>query len=180
MILYDTKYLQLKNTKTKQGHDWVYAHRPNVNGVVVILPIIEGNKFLFLVEKRPPLIAEGITERSVALPAGLVGDERVGETICDAIKAELLEETGLIADRIEIKTQNIASSPGCVSEVVTIAFAYINEYKIFSPPIDDGGIIIDRVLVDIENVYDWLKAQENHGAVLTASTLAALFYYMKG
>jgi 8-oxo-dGTP pyrophosphatase MutT (NUDIX family) len=180
MILYDTKYLQLKSTKAKHGQDWVYAHRPNVDGVVVILPIIEDKKFLFLIEERPPLIAENITQRSIGLPAGLVGDERRNESIQDAVKAELLEEAGLIADRIEIKSNKVASSPGCVTEVITIAFAYINKYKIVSTPIDDGGVIIERVLVDIDNIHDWLKEQEGRGATITASTLAALFYYMKG
>ena len=47
MLLYDTKYLQLKSTKSKTGSDWVYAHRPNSNGVVVVLPIIEKSKVLF-------------------------------------------------------------------------------------------------------------------------------------
>ena len=80
-ILYDTKYLQLKSTKSKTGSDWVYAHRPNAKDVVIIVPIIEKKKILFLIEERPPLAAEGIAIRSVAVPAGLVGDEREGETI---------------------------------------------------------------------------------------------------
>ena len=33
MLLYDTKYLQLKSTKSKSGNDWVYAHRPNAKDV---------------------------------------------------------------------------------------------------------------------------------------------------
>lgn len=176
MILYDTKYLQLKSTKSKTGKDWVYAHRPNAKDVVVILPVINNEKILFLKEERPPLAAEGIAKYSIALPAGLVGDERIGETIEDAINAELLEEAGLKADRIEIKTRKTASSPGCVSEVVTIAIAYINDYNIVSKPVNDGGVIIDRILVDKNNVYNWLKEQEQAGAALTASTLAALFY----
>ncbi len=176
MILYDTKYLQLKSTKSKTGKDWVYAHRLNAKDVVVILPLINNEKILFLIEERPPLIAEGIAKRSIGLPAGLVGDERMGESIEDAIKAELLEEAGLKADRIEIKTRKTASSPGCVSEVVTIAIAYISSYDIVSKPVSDGGVIVDRVLVEKKDVYSWLREQEEAGIALTASTLAALFY----
>ena len=176
MILYDTKYLQLKSTKSKTGKDWVYAHRPNVTGVVVILPVINREKILFLIEERPPLEAENISKYSIALPAGLVGDERTGESTEDAIKSELLEEAGLKADKIVIKTQKTASSPGCVSECVTIAIAYINEYNVIIPPINDGGVIVDRVLVDIKDVHNWLKKSETSGMALTASTLAALFY----
>ena len=164
-ILYDTKYLQLKSTKSKTGSDWVYAHRPNAKDVVIIVPIINNKQVLFLIEERPPLVAEGIAIRSIAVPAGLVGDERKNEKTEDAIRAELLEEAGLNADRIEIKTRRAASSPGCVSETVTIAIAYIN-----------GGVIIDRVLVDINNIYCWLKEQEEKGYALAAQTLAGLFY----
>ena len=46
MLLYDTKYLQLKSTKSKSGNDWVYAHRPNAKDVVVILPLINNKRFL--------------------------------------------------------------------------------------------------------------------------------------
>lgn len=175
-ILYDTKYLQLKSTKSKTGSDWVYAHRPNAKDVVIIVPVIENKKVLFIIEERPPLVAEGISNRSVAVPAGLVGDVRECETIEDAIKAELLEEAGLKADRIEIKTRRAASSPGCVSETSTIAIAYINEYKIVSEPVDDGGVIVDRVLVNIKDIYPWLKEQEEKGAVIAAQTLAGLYY----
>ena len=176
MILYDTKYLQLKSTKSKNGHNWVYAHRPNAKDVVVILPIIDNKKILFLIEERPPLLAENIAQYSIGLPAGLVGDERVGESVEDAIKAELLEEAGIKADYIDIKTRRTASSAGCVSETCTIAIAYIQDYKIISEPIDDGGIIKERVLVDINDVYKWLKEKEKNGYALTAQTLAALFY----
>ena len=98
MILYDTKYLQLKSTKSKTGKDWVYAHRPNAKDVVVILPLINNKDILFLKEERPPLQAENIAKYSIALPAGLVGDERIGETVEDAIHAELLEENNHTLD----------------------------------------------------------------------------------
>lgn len=178
-ILYDTKYLQLKKTKAKTGNDWVYAHRPNAKDVVVIVPVIENKKVLFIVEERPHLMAEGIATRSIAVPAGLVGDERKGESIEDAIRVELLEEAGLVPDKIVIKTRKAASSPGCVSETVTIAIAYINEYKIHSEPIDDGGVIVDRILVDIDKIYQWLKEQEQNGFALASQTLAGLFYLME-
>ena len=179
MILYDTKYLQLKSTKSKTGSDWVYAHRPNAKDVVVIVPIIENSKTMFLIEERPPIVAEGIGKYTIALPAGLVGDVRKGETIIDAINAELLEETGLKADKVEIKATKIATSPGCVSETYTIAFAYVTKYKEVSAPIDDGGVISDRNLVEIREIDDWLREKAAQGMLLTSQTLAALYYLKK-
>ena len=175
-VLYDTKYLQLKSTKSKDGSDWVYAHRPNARDVVIIVPVIDYKKVLFIIEERPPLAAENIASRSIAVPAGLVGDERINESIEDAIHAELLEEAGLVADKIKIMTRRAASSPGCVSETITIAIAYVNNYSVVSEPVDDGGVIVDRVLVDIDNINDWLKEQELSGAAIAAQTLAGLYY----
>ena len=176
MILYDTKFLQLKSTPSKSGKDWVYAHRPNAKDVVVILPFIKNEKILFLKEERPPLQAEGVAKYCLGFPAGLVGDEREGESIEEAIKAELLEEACLVAYRIDIKTRKMASSAGCVSETITVAIAYISEYEIKSQPVSDGGVIVDRILVDKSNVYKWLQAQEKEGVALTASSLAALYF----
>ena len=99
-----------------------------------------------------------------------------GETVEEAIKAELLEESGLAADRIKIVSRKIASSPGCVSETVTIAIAYIDNYEIKVKPVSDGGVIVDRILVKRNDVYTWLRNKENEGYAMTASTLAALYY----
>lgn len=179
MILYDTKYLQLKSTSSKNGKNWYYAHRPNAKDVVVIMPVINNKKVLFIKEERPPLEAEGIAKYCIGFPAGLVGDERIGETIEEAIKAELLEEAGLIADRIEIKAHKCASSAGCVSETITIAIAYIDSYNIVTKPVDDGGIIVDRILINITDIPCWLKEQENLGNAISTSTLAALYYLLE-
>ena len=178
MILYDTKYLQLKSTPSKTGKEWVYAHRPNASDVVVILPVINNKQILFLKEERPPLQAEGIAKYCRGIPAGLVGDERKGESIEDAIRAELLEEAGLKADNIHIMTHRAASSAGCVSETITIAIAEIKEYKIVEKPVDDGGVIRERMLIDIDKIPDWLKEREAAGDALTMSTLAALYFFM--
>lgn len=174
-ILYNTKFLQLKSTPSKSGKPWIYAHRPNASDVVVILPVTN-SEILFLIEERPPMSAENKGQYSIAIPAGLVGDERTGESSIDAIKAELLEEAGLVATDIKIKSQNVASSPGCVSETVTIAIAYIKDKNTIQTPVSDGGIIIDRVWVKIKDVHKWLKEMEQKGYILTGQTLAALFY----
>lgn len=174
-VLYDTEYLQLKSTTSKSGNPWVYAHRPNVTNVVVILPVCR-DEILFLTEERPPLQAEDKGKYCIGLPAGLVGDERKGESIEEAIKAELKEEAGLIADKIEIKVNKAAGSSGCVSETCVIAIAYINDKNTVCPPVDDGGIIVDRVWIKKENILEWLNKKNAEGYVISSSTLGALFY----
>lgn len=175
-VIKHTTYLDLKSADNGNGGEWVYAHRPNAKDVVVIVPIIDNKQVLFIIEKRPPMIAEGKGTYSIAVPAGLVGDEEQGETLDSAIEKELLQEAGLRADSYEIVAKNVASSPGCVSETYTIVLANLKEYKLSADPDSDGGVIVDRELVSIDNIFDWLREKQNNGYILTGQTLAALFY----
>ena len=89
---------------------WAYVKRVNSKGVVIIVPLIvdlDEPATIFLKTKRPPLIAEGISEFNLEFPAGLVGDENLNETIEDALKKELLEETGLKAEKYIIKNEKL-------------------------------------------------------------------------
>ncbi|MCQ2739927.1 MAG: NUDIX domain-containing protein [bacterium] len=174
-VLYDTEYLQLKSTTSYDGHEWVYAHRPNAKDVVVILPETE-DEILFLIEKRPPLEAENKGEHTISLPAGLVGDVRKGESVENAITEELKEEAGIVAEYFEIVANKVASSSGCVSETCAIAIAYIKDKKQICVPTDDGGIIQDRIWIKKTKVYEWINQMQEKGYVLTAHTLAALYY----
>ena len=71
---------------------------------------------------------------------------------------------------------NVASSSGCVSETVTLAIAKIKDKTPISPPINDGGVIVDRIWVKKSEIKNWLKIKEDEGYVLTAQTLSVLFY----
>lgn len=178
-ILYDTKFLQLKSAKSPGGKDWVYAHRPNADNVVIIVPlIINGDKkqILFIRELRPPLYAENRSKYNIGLPAGLVGDERKGESTLDAIKAELLEETGLVADKIEIVAEKISSSSGCTSETSTIAIATISNPVPIQEPVSDGGILIERMIIDLDRVPEFLKEEQQKGNSISGQALAGLYY----
>lgn len=174
-ILYHTKYLDLKKTTSKNGLNWFYVNRPNASDVVIVLATYK-DEVLFLVEERPALQAENKGKYAIGLVAGLVGDERNGESIEDAIKAELLEEAGLIAKSIEIKAYKVASSAGCTSETCTIAKVEVASKTPMTPPQDDDGIIVDRIWINKRELHSWLKAKESEGYILTAQALASLFY----
>jgi len=175
-VLYNTEYLQLKSTISEQGEEWVYAHRPNAKNVVAILPFYK-DEVLFLIEKRPPLIAEKKAEFLVSLPAGLVGDENSTESTIEALHKELKEETGCYSDNIKIVSSKIASSGGCVSETITLAIAEINSKEIKFTPQNDGGIIIDRIWVKKQNILNWLKEKEDLGYAISSQVFAGLFYF---
>ncbi len=180
-ILCSTKYLELKEAVAPNGKSaWIYAHRQIATDVVVIVPVLKSEteeKILFLKTQRPPLYAENKADINIELPAGLVGDERKGESIEQAIEAELREETGLRADSIKIVSRKIASSAGCTSETSTIALAEITDTTELSKPLSDGGIILERIWVNANDIRDWLQEQEKNGCAISAQALCGLFYY---
>lgn len=180
-ILCSTKYLELKEAVAPNGKSaWIYAHRQISTDVVVIVPVFKSEteeKILFLKTQRPPLYAENKADINIELPAGLVGDERKGESIEQAIEAELREETGLRADSIKIVSRKIASSAGCTSETSTIALAEITDTTEISKPLSDGGIILERIWVNANDIRNWLQEQEKNGCAISAQALCGLFYY---
>ncbi len=78
----------------KEGH-WEYVDRIGVTGAAVVVAITDDEKLLLVEQYRIPVHA-----RTIELPAGLVGDEPGGstESLEDAAKRELLEETGYAAE----------------------------------------------------------------------------------
>lgn len=180
-ILCSTKYLELKEAVAPNGKSaWIYAHRQIATDVVVIVPVLKSEteeKILFLKTQRPPLYAENKADINIELPAGLVGDERKGESIEQAIEAELREETGLRANSIKIVSRKIASSAGCTSETSTIALAEITDTTEISKPLSDGGIILERIWVNANDIRNWLQEQEKNGCAISAQALCGLFYY---
>lgn len=176
MILFDSKFLQLKSAVSPSGRPWYYAHRPNVTGGVVIVPVIDNSSIIFLETERPPIKAEGKADRCIELPAGLIGDEKPDETVLEAVNKELLEETGYIANKVEIIAERISSSPGCVSEAFYIAVAHINTITPEITPGNDGGIIKARHIVPKRRLLEQIMQWQKEGKSVSSQALAGLFF----
>lgn len=180
MILYETKFLTLKAAKRDGKPDWVYVVRPNAKDVAVILPILrqenKEDEIIFLLTKRPPIEYENVAEYCIELPAGLVGDENPDETSIDAIQKELLEEIGHASFDIKINLTKVSSSAGLTSEVATIATAIITDPKIVKPPVDDGGIIIDRIYVKKSQIKNFITEMSRKGYSISSYALSALYF----
>ena len=101
----------------REGH-WEYAHRTNSSGAVVLVPVTNEGCLVLIEQYRIPVHA-----RVVELPAGLVGDEHgaADETIEDAARRELLEETGFHA--WDLRATSGPPSAGMASEIVTFLLA---------------------------------------------------------
>jgi ADP-ribose pyrophosphatase len=96
---------------------WEFASRANDIRAVVILAEHDG-KVILVDQPRVPTDC-----RCVELPAGLVGDHDPNATIESTAIAELEEETGFTADRVE-RLGDFYASPGMLAEGFTLVRAH--------------------------------------------------------
>jgi ADP-ribose pyrophosphatase len=99
-------------TAKRQGR-WEFVSRARGIRAVVIVAVDDGH-VLLVDQYRVPL-----ARRCLELPAGLVGDEDVSDTIEGAARRELEEETGYRCERVEALGE-FYSSPGLVTEGFTL------------------------------------------------------------
>lgn len=91
--LFDGQWLRIR----RRGR-WEYVERSHGNGLaVVIVAVTPDDKLLFVEQFRVPL-----GQRTIELPAGLVGDDHAHDTLEAAAHRELVEETGWEPDRVEV------------------------------------------------------------------------------
>ena len=96
---------------------WEYAGR--VGGVRAVVIFAEHEGKVILVEQYRVAIGG----RCLELPAGLVGDKDKSATVEDTAIAELEEETGFTAERVE-RLGDFHASPGMLSEGFTLVKAH--------------------------------------------------------
>jgi ADP-ribose pyrophosphatase len=111
--VYEGKYLRM----VVRGH-WEYVERTHADGMaVIIIAVTPDDDVLFVEQYRVPL-----QRRTIEMPAGLVGDDVAGDTLEDAAKRELIEETGWEAGRVRVLMTGPTSS-GMSSERIAFVRA---------------------------------------------------------
>ncbi len=115
---------------------WEYSERVHPGGLAaIILAVTPEDRIIFVEQFRIP-----IQQRTIEMPAGLVGDIDAGESIEQAAIRELEEETGWTADHAEILLIGPVSS-GASSE--RIAFVRATGLR----KVSSGGGDIDENIV---------------------------------
>jgi len=138
--IYKGKFLSV----VKDG-SWEYVTRPNVPGIVVVVPMTENEEFVFIEQYRIP-----IKSNSIEFPAGLVDP---GESELQAASRELLEETGYKEESMSYAFTGPPSA-GLSDEMISFYVAQncnkIEEAK------GDGHEQITTHIIPIKKSYDWL------------------------
>ena len=150
----------------KQGK-WEYVTRTRGVRAAVILAIDEHDHVILVEQFRVPL-----GRRSIALPAGLIGDhdEVAGEDERAAAARELEEETGYRAARMEVIGE-FWSSPGMVRESFTLLRAHDLAKIGQGGGVDGENITVHRVPVSglADAVAGW--RQQGYGIDVRLLTL---------
>ena len=130
---------------------WEFVERIGPIGSAFIAALTDNGCLLLTKEYRVP-----VGKTVVGFPAGLIGDVAglQAESVEEAVKRELLEETGFEAERISFLTEG-PTSPGMTEEVIAIVLA--EGLRKIGP---GGGVQGENILiheVPLAEVDDWLQ-----------------------
>ncbi|HAK88410.1 MAG TPA: hypothetical protein DHW81_03605 [Nitrospiraceae bacterium] len=136
---------------------WEAVERVNCDGIVVVVPVTEHKEFLLIRQFRPVL--NGFV---IEFPAGL-NDK--GESLVDAARRELIEETGYISDEFVHLTEGPVSS-GMSTEILTV-FLALNSYAAPDAvkeqyPADESESI-EVIKTPLDKIYETLHARGEGG-----------------
>ena len=133
--LYEGEWLRL----VRIGH-WESCERTHAQGMaVIVIAVTPADDVLFVEQFRVPLGA-----RTIEMPAGLVGDDHAEDTLADAARRELIEETGWAAGRVDVLLTGPTSS-GMSNERIAFVRARDLVQVGEGGGVDDENIIVHAV-----------------------------------
>lgn len=148
---------------------WEYASRSNASSVAVLVPVTDAGEILLVEQYRKPVGA-----RVIELPAGLVGDHAdPDESVLEAARRELEEETGFAAERL-LALMACPSSAGMSDEI--IHFILATGLKRVGPGGGDASESIEVLPVPLSQIDAWLAARLTEGALMDPKIYAALYW----
>ena len=161
--LYEGDWLRL----VKIGH-WESCERTHGKGMaVIIIAVTPDDDVLFVEQFRVPL-----GSRTIEMPAGLVGDDHAHDTLEDAARRELIEETGWSPGKVEVLLIGPTSS-GMSNE--RIAFVRASELVKVG---EGGGVDSEDITVHAVPRSDaprWLMQKQAEGYELDLKLWAGLW-----
>ena len=161
--VYEGRYLRM----VVRGH-WEYVERTHAQGMaVIIIAVTPEDRVLFVEQYRVPLQA-----RTIEMPAGLVGDDHASDTLEEAARRELIEETGWQAGRVQVLLTGPTSS-GMSGE--RIAFVRATQLTQVGAGGGVGGEDITVHAVPRAEAPAWLVARAREGFEVDMKLWAGLW-----
>ena len=146
--------------------NWEYVSRNTRRPAVGIVAVTDDGKVILVEQRRPP-----VNCNVIELPAGLAGDIAGAEqeSLLEAAKRELLEETGYTASRWTELTSGY-SSPGLTDESIVLFLAEGLTKTAVGGGDETEAITIHEI--PMNHVLPWLK---EHGHSADLKLLAGLY-----
>lgn len=146
-----------------------YAERVLGSGVAVLFPLTDERKVVLVEQYR-----NAVKCKMIELPAGLVSDEREGESFIDAARRELIEETGYEAKEISLMIE-LPTSAGMTSERVNLYFAHGLKKVSQGGGDEHEQIIVHEVPLNL--LATWLFEKHREGFGIDPKILAAAWLH---
>ena len=168
---------------------WEFVKRANASAVVAIAACTDDGEVVLVEQHRLPLGTDG--QRTIELPAGLVGDDGDHDLVA-AAQRELVEETGFEAAELAVPRSGsgraASSGPGAAElAVVTtgpssagltdelITFVVARGLSRVGPGGGVAGEDITVHLVPRDAVDEWLLARAADGLLIDPKVWAGLY-----
>lgn len=155
----------------KNGYEFVTRTKARAAAIIIA---ITPQREIILVEQYRMAVQSVVLE----LPAGLVGDDATyeKESILDAAKRELLEETGYEANTM----QEVAAGPissGLSGEAMTFCYSDTLTKRHEGGGIDDEDITV-RV-VKLDDIHDFIAQRKAAGLMIDPKIFIGLYFATK-
>jgi ADP-ribose pyrophosphatase len=161
--LYEGQWLRL----VRIGQ-WESCERTHGQGMaVIVIAVTPADEVLFVEQYRVPLGA-----RTIEMPAGLVGDDHAQDTLADAARRELIEETGWSPARVDVLLVGPTSS-GMSNERIAFVRALELEQVGDGGGVDSEDIVVHRV--PRAAAPAWLMRKQAEGFELDLKLWAGLW-----
>jgi len=134
---------------------------------VIVIAVTPADEVLFVEQYRIPLGA-----RTIEMPAGLVGDDHAQDTLMDAARRELIEETGWSPGKVDVLLIGPTSS-GMSNERI----AFVRALELVRVG-DGGGVDGEDIIVHAvprSEAPAWLMRKQAEGFELDLKLWAGLW-----
>jgi ADP-ribose pyrophosphatase len=165
-----------KHIRFMRAGSWEYASRKGVSGVIALVPVTDDGKLVLVEQYRPPVEA-----RVIELPAGLAGDGRKTETLEEAARRELAEETGYAADTLEYVGGGAASAGICDELISMFVARGLSKVGPDAAEQQDAETIAESARITVhevplDTITTFLAEQERRGTFVDLKIYAGLYF----
>ena len=149
--------------------DWEYLEKLKKCEIVAVLAVNDDGQLLLVEQYRVP-----VGQNVIELPAGLANDleEHAGESLADAARRELLEETGYEAGEMQAILRGPLSAASS-SDIMTLFLA--GRLRKVGAGGGDPTESITVHEVPLEKIHDWIRGKEKAGGWVDPKVYAGLY-----